>query len=429
MQSLSYGRHFAPKISAFPLLYNELESDYRALFEYAPIGLVILDNMRIIKDINIPAANLFGRTKRQMKNKALLSFISERDRDKALTYLSRCRHSKRKLSEVIHLLRVNKEPLPVQLQSFPMIRKPGSHLLRLALLDISEQSTAELVLKKSYSELEQRVMDRTIALERSNQELAGEVEIRKKLETTLRERMEELNLHDQRRNQFLAMLSHELRNPLGAITNAAEIIRRKGAEDPSLLIWSYKVIRNQSYYLCNILRDLLDISRITLGKILLSKERVYLQTLVERAIESNRAILEENQNNLSLVAEPTPITLEVDPTRCVQIIGNLIHNAAKFSEIGGDIQLKVYWEPGWGVIRVRDFGAGIPHDRLDQVFDLFYQTDDISDGAKGGLGIGLALARQLTELQGGRIEVHCEGLGKGTEFKVWLPAIDSSLTA
>lgn len=365
----------------------------------------------MIKALNTNAASLLGWNKKQIKGKFLITFIPNEEQDKIWTYLSCCRRAKEPCALDIHLLRTDKTPLPVQIRSFPVKRKQGESL-HLALLDFSKQNA---------SELNQGMKNRTLELQKSNDELAVEIEKRKELEQKLRDRMEELNLYDQRRNQFLAMLSHELRNPLGAITNAAEIIRRKGAEDPNLLVWSYQVIRSQANYLSNILRDLLDISRITLGKMILCKESVTLQTIIEHAVESTRSTLENNQNNLTLDMDHTPIWLYVDSTRCTQIIGNLIHNGAKFSGPGSEIKVTVERNGAWSIARVRDYGPGIPKDRLNQVFDLFYQTDDLSDCSKGGLGIGLALARQLAELHGGRIEVNCEGLGQGTEFQVWLP--------
>ncbi|MGI9213591.1 MAG: sensor histidine kinase, partial [Methylococcaceae bacterium] len=349
----------------------------RFIFEQAPVGLIALDNLGIIRNINLTASCILGGEIKYIKGRKFVSFVLDVDRDKLSKYLVNCRYAQKPDPEGFLLIRGINKSLKLRIKPFPHIRqKPGQHPLRMMLLDRCD----------SY------------AFEHERQ---------------LSERLHELDLHDQRRNLFLAMLSHELRNPLGAICNAAEVFRRKGGEDPALLLWSYRVIRNQTNHLSGILRDLLDISRITLGKIVLNKETVIAQTLVDCAIETHRALLDEHQNHLSIHTPSFPVWLDVDPTRCVQIIGNLIHNAVKFSDSGGDIQLTVDKQPGWGIVRVRDFGCGIPVERLSQVFELFYQTNELSDGLKGGLGIGLALAKQLTELHGGHIDVTSDGVARG----------------
>lgn len=365
--------------------YNDLTP---FIFEQAPVGLIALDNQGIIRKINPRASCILGGNIKNIKGRKFVSFVPDDDRDKLLKYLSNCRYTYKTTPEYFLFIENRDKSMKLRIKPFPHLRqKTGQHPLRMLLLDPCDSYLFD--------------HDRQIS-----------------------ERLHELDLHDQRRNQFLAMLSHELRNPLAAIWNAAEVFKRKGLNDPVMLLWSYRVIRNQTNHLSAMLRDLLDISRITLGKIVLKKEPVIAQTLVDSAIETHRAILDEHHNQLNLLTPSFPVWLDVDPTRCVQIIGNLIHNAVKFSASGADIQLTVDTKPGWGIVRVRDFGCGIPVERISQVFELFYQTNEQSDGMNGGLGIGLALAKQLTELHGGHINVTSDGVAKGSEFEVWLPATD-----
>jgi two-component system CheB/CheR fusion protein len=226
---------------------------------------------------------------------------------------------------------------------------------------------------------------------------------------------------DRRKDEFLAMLAHELRNPLAPIRNAVHVLRRSdGPEDR--IEWARDVIERQVEHLARLIDDLLDVSRITQGRITLRKEKVELMTIVARAIETSRPLVEARKHELSVSLPQAPVQLECDPTRLVQVLSNLLDNAAKYTEEGGQIWLIA--ENAWEevVIRVKDTGVGIPAELLPCVFDLFKQADRSLARSQGGLGIGLTLVRRLVELHGGRVEAASAGPGRGSEFAIRIPA-------
>jgi signal transduction histidine kinase len=224
---------------------------------------------------------------------------------------------------------------------------------------------------------------------------------------------------NRRKNEFLAMLAHELRNPLAPIRNAVEVLRVRGAATPELE-WARGVIDRQVQHLVRLVDDLLDVSRITRGKIQLKKEPVDLMAVVSRAVETSRPLIDEHGHVLTLTPALEPLWVEGDSVRLAQVLSNLLNNAAKFTEKGGNIWLTAQRDGAQAVVRVRDSGMGIPADMLGSVFDLFTQADRSLDRAHGGLGIGLTLARQLVEMHGGTIEAHSKGPNQGAEFVVRL---------
>ncbi|HEY9232209.1 MAG TPA: ATP-binding protein, partial [Blastocatellia bacterium] len=233
---------------------------------------------------------------------------------------------------------------------------------------------------------------------------------------------------DRRKDEFLAMLAHELRNPLAPIRNAIQLLRRIGPPDPELQ-QAREVIARQVEYLARLVDDLLDIARITEGKITLKKERVDLLSIIGRALETSRPLIDARKHRLTVALPEEPLRLEGDTTRLTQVVANLLHNAAKFTPEGGQIWLAAEADHGQVVLRVRDTGIGIPQDLLPHVFDLFRQADDSLDRSAGGLGIGLTLVRRLLELHGGKVEAFSEGPGRGSEFVVRLPAFADDFKA
>jgi PAS domain S-box-containing protein len=225
---------------------------------------------------------------------------------------------------------------------------------------------------------------------------------------------------DRRKDEFLATLAHELRNPLAPISNAIEVMGYQGPLDPQAQ-WAHAVLQRQVQQMTRLVDDLLDVSRISRGKVELCKQRVELAILVSRAVETTRPLIQERRHELSLALPTEPVWLEVDPTRLEQVLANLINNAAKYTEVGGSIRLSAARESGAVVIRVRDSGIGIAPDKLQHVFDMFVQVDDGKNRAMGGLGIGLSLVRGLVELHGGTVAAASEGAAKGSEFTVQLP--------
>jgi two-component system CheB/CheR fusion protein len=248
---------------------------------------------------------------------------------------------------------------------------------------------------------------------------------RKQMEETLRQRAEELLAADRNKDAFLAMLAHELRNPLAPLSNAVEIMKQP-AVPPAMLDRAREVMSHQIHSLSRLVDDLLDVSRMTQGRIALHKEPVDFLTIVERVVETSQHSLEARGQTLSLSLPAEAIYLEGDVFRLEQILGNLLNNASKFTAQGGQIWLTVEGgsaSPDEVMIRVRDNGMGIAPDQLSRVFDLFMQADASPSRATSGLGIGLTLVRHLVELHGGSVEVHSPGLGQGSEFVVRLPAL------
>jgi two-component system CheB/CheR fusion protein len=224
-----------------------------------------------------------------------------------------------------------------------------------------------------------------------------------------------------RRDQFLAMLSHELRNPLGAIATALALIEADaGPPAPKLL----EVLKRQTEQMGRLLDDLLEVSRVTENKIALRKRVVDLNQVVDEAVDAVKPLMRKRGVDFRLERSPDPLFVDGDPTRLQQIHVNLLSNAAKYTEPGGHVLMSSTREDDQVVIRVRDDGVGIGRDMLDSVFDLFVQSSRTLDRSAGGLGVGLTLARSLVSLHGGDIRVHSDGEGKGSEFVVRLPAAD-----
>lgn len=238
-------------------------------------------------------------------------------------------------------------------------------------------------------------------------------------EAELRERVEALREADRRKDEFLATLAHELRNPLAPIRNALQILRM--ADDRELAERTREMIDRQVGNMVRLVDDLLEVSRITSGKVVLQKHRLDLRAVVESAVETSRPLIEAAEHILSIDLPSEPVPVEADLTRLAQVVANLLNNAAKYTPPRGRVGVTVEREAGKALVRVQDTGLGIPPEMLDRVFDLFTQVDRHLERSQGGLGIGLALVRKLTELHGGTVEVQSEGMGRGTQFTLRLP--------
>jgi PAS domain S-box-containing protein len=248
---------------------------------------------------------------------------------------------------------------------------------------------------------------------------------RAKLEDSLRRLAAELSEADRRKNEFLAMLAHELRNPLAPISNAARTLRLGGGDGDTLRSAS-EMLERQVAQMARLVEDLLDMSRITRGKIELRKEPIELAPVVDQAVEAGRALCTSMDQQLTVIMPPHPVYLEADPTRLAQVVGNLLNNASKFTDKGGHIWLTVEQDGGLAVIRVRDNGIGIAADHLPRVFEMFTQVDTSLERSRGGLGIGLTLVKTLVEMHGGTVEVHSDGPGRGSEFTVRVPVLSDT---
>jgi PAS domain S-box-containing protein len=228
---------------------------------------------------------------------------------------------------------------------------------------------------------------------------------------------------DRRKGEFLAILAHELRNPLAPINNAVEVLKRISPND-SPLRELYMIVDRQLQHLTHILDDLLDVTRISTGKIQLRKAPVNIRSVVEQALQTTKQLLETRGHQLELAMPQYRLLVNGDQVRLTQVLVNLLNNAAKYTPHGGSLVLQVTQEHDQAVIRVRDNGAGIDPALLNNIFDLFTQAQAVA--GQEGLGIGLAIVRQLVELHGGRAEAHSEGLGRGSEFVVRLPLLEQS---
>jgi CheY-like chemotaxis protein len=225
---------------------------------------------------------------------------------------------------------------------------------------------------------------------------------------------------DRRKNEFLAMLAHELRNPLAPIRNAMQVLSLDRA-DRGMIRSACDMMNRQVDHVVRLVDDLMDVSRISQGKIQLRKEQLELDAVVKQVEEVARASCERKELELALRLPPKPLYLNGDRTRLVQAFGNLLSNACKFSPARGRIQLTVEEADGQAVIRVQDQGIGIASDHLPHVFEMFMQVDSSLERSEGGLGIGLTLVQRIVELHDGKVTAHSPGLGQGSEFIVRLP--------
>lgn len=256
-----------------------------------------------------------------------------------------------------------------------------------------------LAQRAAANELERKVISRTEELARAND--------------ALREA-------NRRKDDFLSTLGHELRNPLAPILNALEIMRLAD-KNLDTINRQRELLERQVGQMVRLVDDLLDVSRITTGKLRLNAETITIQEVLEAALEISRPHLDKSHLNLTLDVPTPPISLFADRMRLAQVFSNLLNNAAKYTEAGGNVMVSAESAQDRVVVRVRDSGIGIPIEILPRVFELFTQVDRALNRSPGGLGVGLALVRRLVEMHGGTVEASSEGLGKGTEFTVKLP--------
>jgi PAS domain S-box-containing protein len=251
-------------------------------------------------------------------------------------------------------------------------------------------------------------------------ELRGYAKVTRDL--TQRQRMQQLQEASRQMSDFVAMLAHELRNPLAPIRNAMQVMALRGLEDPQLE-WCRTVVDRQVAHLGRLVDDLLDVNRVTTGKIQLKCELVPIALVLERALESSSPLIQERKHHVEISFPEEPLLLHADPTRLAQVFLNLLNNAAKYTPANGLIQISGKAEAQNIVVRVRDNGVGIAPDLLPKVFDLFVQGSRSLDRAEGGLGIGLTLVREIVRLHGGSVSVSSAGVQQGTQFTVKLPLV------
>lgn len=300
------------------------------------------------------------------------------------------------------------------------------HLQRIELQELNEhlaQANTALQAEKT-RELETLNRDLQAAnaeLAQANTALQGEIAERRRVEIALKDA-------DRRKDEFLAILAHELRNPLAPIRNAVEIMARIVVDDPRIN-WSREVIDRQSMHLTRLVDDLLDISRITRGVIKLAKEPVTVGTVVDRAVEALQPLIAEYRHRLTIDCPDESLCIVGDVTRLTQVLGNLLNNAVKYTNPGGHIEIAVHRRGDWVEISVTDDGIGIPEESVSRLFHLFSRLQATEDRTAGGLGIGLALVRTLVEMHGGEVSVASAGPDHGSSFTVRMPLAQPGVVA
>ena len=272
--------------------------------------------------------------------------------------------------------------------------------------DLTEKKKAEEELRQARDRLEDRVQERTAQIE---------------------ELLQQLGAADRRKNEFLATLAHELRNPLAPILNALQLLEL-AQDDPAIQRKARDVIGRQVGQMVRLIDDLLDVSRIANSKLQLRKERIELAAAVHSALETTRPLIDKAGHELTVSLPSEPIIVDADLTRLAQVFTNLLNNAAKYTPEGGRICLTVEQQGGEVMVSVRDTGIGIAAEHLPSLFEMFSQATPALERSGGGLGIGLALARGVVKMHGGRIEVRSQGPGEGSEFSVRLPVVQSGPT-
>jgi signal transduction histidine kinase len=255
--------------------------------------------------------------------------------------------------------------------------------------------------------------------------IARDITERKRLQDNLRRLANDLAETDRRKNEFLATLAHELRNPLAPMSNMLEVVKHANG-DGAVLKRAHDTIERQLGQMVRLVDDLLDLNRITHDRLELRRSEVELSSVVEQAIEVARPLLDSAGHDLIVDLPREPIYLNADRARLAQVFGNLLNNSSKYTRPNGFISLSAKRSDDEVVVSVKDNGAGIPPDKLDSIFDMFMQVDGSAEQSQGGLGIGLTLVKRLAEMHGGSITARSGGEGQGSEFIVRLPVLDKS---
>jgi len=353
---------------------EESRDRYVDLYEFAPIGYLTLTREGLIAEINLTGAAMLGEERKKLLQRRFAQFVVPEDRDRWYrSLLQTLQHSDKQNCELA-LQRGDGTLFHAQLDCLRMAAAPAP-TVRIALADISERKQAEQALQEA----------------------------------------------DRHKAEFMAMLAHELRNPLAPIRNAVYVIGLLDIDEPKLK-WAQQLIERQVDHLTHMVDDLLDVSRVTFDKIKLRQESIEFNSLVEQVMESARPLAEEKQQQLKIQLPELAVQLQGDPMRLCQVLFNLLENASKYTPDGGQIELDARMAGPEIRISVRDNGMGIPPALLPHVFELFMQGECTLDRPQGGMGIGLPLVKHLVEKHGGRVEAASPGQGMGSCFTLWLPA-------
>ena len=370
---------------------------HRTLLETLNEGAMTVSGDGTILFANRKLAEMLGRPLSKVLGGLLREFLAPDEAGTLFTLLKKATQGSAKGE--MSFVQTSGERLPVMLS----IRDTGESdpTFTVVATDLTPLKEAEAALRRANDELEARVSARTTELVQAN--------------AALREA-------DRRKDEFLSMLGHELRNPLAPILTAAEMIRVATHGDARVERFR-SVIERQARNLSRLVDDLLDVSRITRGTITLQTKLLDLGTIVRSAVDAARPLVDASGHTLRVTMPAAPVLVQGDPTRLEQVIVNLLNNASKYTERGGEIALSVMQERSGVVVGVKDNGIGMPPELLPRVFDLFVQGERALDRAQGGLGIGLTLVKSLITMHGGSVEAHSDGVGKGSEVVVRLPHV------
>jgi PAS domain S-box-containing protein len=368
------------------------EHGYRTFIERMHDGAVILDADGTIQYCNSWFAQLLQVPLECVIGSVLADWVRKDDRDRLRAVLA-----ERSGRLEVEFYVTGAEPVPTLVST--IAESSGAAETRLIITDLSERKRYEAGIVQLNARLEQRIQERTAELEAANALLKDA---------------------DRRKDEFLAVLSHELRNPLAPIRTASHLLDSPHLP-PSDLLWARTVIQRQVRHMSALLDDLLDIARITRGRMDLKIRRVSLKSVVDAAVEAARPLIDRNNHALVVTLADTDQTLDADPLRLAQILSNLLTNAAKYTDSGGRIELSSQVADGRLSLTVKDNGIGLSPAALSEIFTMFAQVDGSAGRSDGGLGIGLALVKGLVALHGGTVRAHSEGKGRGSEFIVELP--------
>ena len=381
------------------LVLDGVDRPYRLLIEGMHQGAVTLAADGTIIYANKRLAELLKRQSGTVLGTALSDYVPPQDRPILADLLRRAQIAD---AEAELELDGGDAAVPVRLSASPLVEEAG--IVCLVVTDLTEQ-------RRQASDREHFVREQAARM-------AAEYSA-----AILREA-------DRRKDEFLAMLAHELRGPLAPLRTGIEVLNALSGQGPTAQS-TRDMMARQVENLVRLVNDLLDVSRVTQGKIELQKQRIDLRTVIQHAVETSRPMIEERKHRLELTLPQEPLPVEVDLTRMSQVILNLLTNAAKFTPAGGLISLTAERGPGEGevTVRVRDTGSGIAPEMMSRIFELFAQADTSESRSEGGLGIGLTLSRRLVEMHGGSLEGFSEGPGQGSEFVVRLALSDHTVRA
>jgi len=366
------------------------ETRYRRLFETAQDGILILDVVsRKIVDANPFIKRLLGYTHSELLGKELWEIGLFDD-------IGATQQAFRELTETGY----------IRYEHLPLVTRGGAQV------EVEFVSNVYRAADRDVIQCNIRDITRRSELERDAREQGAAL----------------ADLH-RRKDEFLAMLSHELRNPLSSIVNAMQLMRLQRGDENLIQLQARTILERQVAQLSRLVGDLLEVSRVAIGQLRLQVEAVDLRGIVEVAVAATRAAIERRGHHLEVTVPEAPVWLSADPARLEQVVVNLLDNAAKYTEQGGQIWLSLSTEGDVATLRVRDTGVGIAAAVLPGVFDLFTQADRTLHRAAGGLGIGLSLVRALTELHHGSVEATSAGIGQGSEFVLRLPLSEPGVQA